>query len=1336
MRYRLTMILLVFVGLMTTPAWAATYPITDAFSGSGALSSNWTNTTETSDFNGTLVQASGKAVASPAGTVGLATYTGAGFTNDQVSQTTYLPVTPTGNNNTGPCVRTDTAGDGYCYYPQNGQVWALKAGAPVLNGVPGTVIIHWQVCPVGASGDTVQISAVGTTITCKDVTKGTSASVTDSSITTGNPGIMVDQRGPSGYGLGAFQADCVPSCTYPQTDAFGGSGALSSKWTNTTETSDFNGTLVQASGKAVPSPAGTVGLATYTGAGFTKDQVSQTTYLPVSPTGNNNTGPCVRTDTAGDGYCYYPQNGQVWALKAGAPILNGVPGTVIIHWQVCPVAASGDTVQISAVGTTITCKDVTKGTSASVTDSSITTGNPGIMVDQRGPSGYGLGAFQADCVPSCGGGSPSPAATPTFSPAAGTYTTTLSVTINDTTPSSTIYYTMDGTTPTTASTVYTSPITVSTTETVKAIATAAGYTTSAVGSATYTLNLTVATPTFSPGAGTYTSSQSVTISSSTSGATIYYTTNGTAPTTSSPLYSGPITVSTSETVKALAVKSGYSNSGVGSAAYTIVGKVLAAVAISPQGGAMKSGSTLQFSVVCTYSDHSTDNCASAGGATWSSSALTAMSVSSSGLATWNTDPGAGNIWGYNVVVTAGGLSDNANVYGQHPGDTWYEYPTPQTSSPANNVVVGSTVTMGSAIVDNDPNPGDHTGTPFQGTCNWTSSNTAVATVDRHGQTTAVSPGSVNITCGRAGNAVFGSSTGSGWVSPGDVIALNVVTGGTGNTTWYVLPGGGTVYSSTNTSGQCSGKVNQTYAAAGGTGVNQACGAGNIRYLWADGITYYTENWLISGGDTVMVAQSPAGYNTGLDGPGGSPSWTPVNCAGDSYACFMPTVPSGTAARHTRILGANYASCHADSAKTLLNVSYAAGAEFNVKDSQFVDIACFEVSDKAACGGNGNFTNHCGGSDNFGNNGIFESALTGSVTYTDLFIHGLAGEAIHGATGVGVVANYIHARAMPIAGIDMDDDPWLSGNISVAGGFTLTNSITEWSGCVEEYPVVHNYPYIECRDQNTGGYADGFGTASTTGSWIFDHDTWQYNFQDGLDLLHSGMQELSVTNSLSLGNDGQAYKIGSGDNVIFQNNIAMVNCNRIAYVIGDEPASAIVPGVSTCRAGGDWMVFNFTNLGSYKVQDNTFVGYAATPFDFGCEGGWDFCQNAASTYQNNLFLGYSDPLYNGGALPGLFYEEGSSMPPNQGWATRNHNIFYNTRSGYCPTPLQVGESCTNDPMFVGQPASPISAESDLDGFNFKPSSSSPAIGAGVAIPGITTDYTGATRPNPPSIGAIE
>ena len=80
---------------------------------------------------------------------------------------------------------------------------------------------------------------------------------------------------------------------------------------------------------------------------------------------------------------------------------------------------------------------------------------------------------------------------------------------------------------------------------------------------------TCATPTFNPAAGTYTEAQNVTISCATEGATIYYTTNGDNPTTSSAVYSSPITISETTTLKAMAAATGYSNSAMASATYTI-----------------------------------------------------------------------------------------------------------------------------------------------------------------------------------------------------------------------------------------------------------------------------------------------------------------------------------------------------------------------------------------------------------------------------------------------------------------------------------------------------------------------------------------------------------------------------------------------------------------------------------------------------------------------------------------------------------------------------------------------------------------------------------------------
>jgi hypothetical protein len=174
-------------------------------------------------------------------------------------------------------------------------------------------------------------------------------------------------------------------------------------------------------------------------------------------------------------------------------------------------------------------------------------------------------------------------ATPTFSPAGGTYSGSVTVTISDATSGATIYYTTDGSTPTTSSTDYAGPITFTQTTTLKAMAAASGMTNSAVASATYTIQQQVATPTFSPAGGTYTGSVTVTISDATSGATIHYTTDGSTPTTGSPVYTGPITFTQTTTLKAMAAAGGMTNSAVASATYTIQQRA-ATPTFNPPGG--------------------------------------------------------------------------------------------------------------------------------------------------------------------------------------------------------------------------------------------------------------------------------------------------------------------------------------------------------------------------------------------------------------------------------------------------------------------------------------------------------------------------------------------------------------------------------------------------------------------------------------------------------------------------------------------------------------------------------------------------------------------------------
>jgi hypothetical protein len=84
-----------------------------------------------------------------------------------------------------------------------------------------------------------------------------------------------------------------------------------------------------------------------------------------------------------------------------------------------------------------------------------------------------------------------------------------------------------------------------------------------------TSNTATATPWFSVPSGTYSSTQAVSIGSSTAGSTIYFTTDGSAPSTSSYRYSGPVSVSKSTVLQAIAMAPSYSCSGLARASYVI-----------------------------------------------------------------------------------------------------------------------------------------------------------------------------------------------------------------------------------------------------------------------------------------------------------------------------------------------------------------------------------------------------------------------------------------------------------------------------------------------------------------------------------------------------------------------------------------------------------------------------------------------------------------------------------------------------------------------------------------------------------------------------------------------
>jgi len=179
----------------------------------------------------------------------------------------------------------------------------------------------------------------------------------------------------------------------------------------------------------------------------------------------------------------------------------------------------------------------------------------------------------------------------TASPPGGTYTSAQSVilTANE---SATIYYTVNGDTPTTSSPIYSGAIAIPATSTLKFFAKDTAGNNETVKTEVYTLNLDTTPPdtTASPAGGTYSSAQSVTLTAN-EAATIYYTINGSTPTFASPVYSGAIAIPASTTLKFFAKDTAGNSEAVKTAVY-IIDATPPVTTASPAGGTYNSAQSV------------------------------------------------------------------------------------------------------------------------------------------------------------------------------------------------------------------------------------------------------------------------------------------------------------------------------------------------------------------------------------------------------------------------------------------------------------------------------------------------------------------------------------------------------------------------------------------------------------------------------------------------------------------------------------------------------------------------------------------------------------------------
>lgn len=160
-----------------------------------------------------------------------------------------------------------------------------------------------------------------------------------------------------------------------------------------------------------------------------------------------------------------------------------------------------------------------------------------------------------------------------------------------------IRYTLDGTTPGANSSLYSSAITLNATTTVKAVAIKDGVT-SSVANKTFTKSSTpvVNAPSIS-GTTPFETSTQVTMSAD-SGAEIRYTTDGSNPTSGSTLYSSPITLNATTTVKAVAIKGGVTSS-VASQTFTKSAEPVSGRTMKVNGTTVKEGGTVTMAAGVT-----------------------------------------------------------------------------------------------------------------------------------------------------------------------------------------------------------------------------------------------------------------------------------------------------------------------------------------------------------------------------------------------------------------------------------------------------------------------------------------------------------------------------------------------------------------------------------------------------------------------------------------------------------------------------------------------------------------------------------------------------------------
>ena len=490
--------------------------------------------------------------------------------------------------------------------------------------------------------------------------------------------------------------------------------------------------------------------------------------------------------------------------------------------------------------------------------------------------------------------------------------------------------------------------------------------------------------------------------------------------------------------------------------------------------------------------------------------------------------------------------------------------------------------------------------------------------------------------------------------------------------------------------QCTGRVDAPYS---GSGSAQACAWKHPYYALPT-----SGSPRIAGGDTLIIG--PGDYMIGWGAPGSSGG----RCStGARYNCYLAPVPSGlSATARTRILGKT--DSRGACIKPKLWGTERVGKVINLEGSSYVEVGCLEITDRSDCvEAHSNATARCKSSaapyGQWGSVGV-SANNSRNVLLHDLNIHGLA----HTGIRAGGLVDWELVR------VNINGNGWVGWDGDIGAGSSNSGRIVmrrmeiAWNGCGQRWQTG---TYWACWAQQSGGYGDGLGTATTAGQWFIEDSHIHHNTSDGIDLLYldgAPTSSVMLRRVHAYANAGNQLK--TRGNATIENSVVVGQCSwfngRDFMVSGDH-----------CRALGNALSITLGANHVANIRHNTITGEGDCLIV--TSGG-----NATSraNIQNNALIGQNE-YGGGGSLTCGHYADGSAAV----FAFQG-NLFWNVKSNQCPG----GSVCGQAPRLTNI---------TMANFDPDPLANSPVIDRAPSV-GVTNDFYRWPRPYGPApdIGAVE